>query len=79
MLENSNSRNAWRVVERAVEKWKKLNELLEYVDKKMSTLSEDEVIPIASDKETAALLERFSGDPEIQKGAVEFDHAQKLE
>jgi hypothetical protein len=34
---------------------------------------------IAADKETAALLERFSGDPEVQKAAAEFDHAQKLE
>jgi hypothetical protein len=45
ILENSNSRNAWRVVEQAVEKWKKLNELLAYVDKKMAALSEEEVIP----------------------------------
>jgi hypothetical protein len=34
---------------------------------------------IAADKETAALLERFSGHPEVQKAASEFDHAQKLE
>jgi hypothetical protein len=34
---------------------------------------------IAADKETEALLERFSGDPEVQKAAAEFDHAQKLE
>src|SRR4029077_17320878 len=34
---------------------------------------------IAADKETAALLRRFSGDPEVQKAAAEFDHAQKLE
>jgi hypothetical protein len=34
---------------------------------------------IAADKETAALLERFSGHPEVQKAAAEFDHAQKLE
>jgi hypothetical protein len=38
-----------------------------------------EILEIAADKETAALLERFSGDPEIQKAAAEFDHAQKLE
>ena len=34
---------------------------------------------IAADKETAALLERFSGHPEVQKAASEFDQAQKLE
>jgi hypothetical protein len=38
-----------------------------------------EIQEIAADKETAALLERFSGDPEVQKAAAEFDHAQKLE
>jgi hypothetical protein len=38
-----------------------------------------EILEIAADKETAALLERFSGDPEVQKTAAEFDHAQKLE
>jgi hypothetical protein len=38
-----------------------------------------EIREIAADKETAALLERFSGDPEVQKAASEFDHAQKLE
>ena len=38
-----------------------------------------EILEIAADKETAALLERFSGDPEVQKAAAEFDHAQKLE
>ena len=34
---------------------------------------------VAADKETAALLERFSGDPQVQKAATEFDNAQKLE
>jgi hypothetical protein len=34
---------------------------------------------IAADKETAALLKRFSGDPGVQKATSEFDHAQKLE
>jgi hypothetical protein len=34
---------------------------------------------IAADKETAALLKRFSGDPGVQKAAAEFDNAQKLE
>jgi hypothetical protein len=34
---------------------------------------------VAADKETAALLKRFSGHPEVQKAASEFDHAQKLE
>jgi hypothetical protein len=38
-----------------------------------------EIQEVAADKETAALLERFSGDPEVQKAAAEFDHAQKLE
>jgi hypothetical protein len=38
-----------------------------------------EIREIAADKETAALLERFSGDPQVQKAASEFDHAQKLE
>jgi len=32
-----------------------------------------------ADKETAALLERFSGHSEVQKATAEFDHAQKLE
>jgi hypothetical protein len=38
-----------------------------------------EIREIAADKETAALLERFSGDPQLQKAAAEFDQAQKLE
>ena len=38
-----------------------------------------EIPEMVADKETAALLERFSGDPEVQKAAAEFDHAQKLE
>ena len=38
-----------------------------------------EIREIAADKETAALLERFSGHPEVQKAAAEFDHAQKIE
>jgi hypothetical protein len=38
-----------------------------------------EIPEMVADKETAALLERFSGDPEVQKAASEFDHAQKLE
>jgi hypothetical protein len=38
-----------------------------------------EILEIAADKETAVLLERFSGNLEIQKAAAEFDHAQKLE
>jgi hypothetical protein len=38
-----------------------------------------EILEIAADKETAALQERFSGDPELQKAAAEFDQAQKLE
>jgi hypothetical protein len=38
-----------------------------------------EIREIAADKETAALLKRFSGDPEVQRAAAEFDHAQKLE
>ena len=37
-----------------------------------------EIREIAADKETAALLKRFSGHPEIQKAAAEFDNAQKL-
>jgi hypothetical protein len=37
------------------------------------------ILEIAADKETAASLERFSGHPEVQKAAAEFDHAQKLE
>jgi hypothetical protein len=45
ILENSTSRNTLRVVERAVEKWKKLNELLAYVDKRMSSFAKDELIP----------------------------------
>jgi hypothetical protein len=38
-----------------------------------------EIREIAAEKETAALLERFSGHPEVQKAAAEFDHAQTLE
>jgi hypothetical protein len=38
-----------------------------------------QVQEMVADKETAALLERFSGDPEVQKAASEFDQAQKLE
>ena len=38
-----------------------------------------EIQEIAADKKTAALLERFSGDSEVQKAASEFDQAQKLE
>ena len=38
-----------------------------------------EIQEIAADKKTAALLERFSGDPQLQKAAAEFDQAQKLE
>ena len=39
-----------------------------------------EIQEIAADKETAALLKRrFSGHPEAQKAAAEFDQAQKLE
>jgi hypothetical protein len=38
-----------------------------------------EIREIAAEKETAALLKRFSGDPEVQKAAAKFDHAQKLE
>jgi hypothetical protein len=38
-----------------------------------------EILKIAADKETAALLERFSCDPEVQKAAAEFDRAQELE
>jgi hypothetical protein len=32
-----------------------------------------------ADKETVALLARFSGDPEVRKATAEFDDAQKLE
>jgi len=45
ILESSTSRNTLRVVERAVEKWKKLNELLAYADKKMASLAKGELIP----------------------------------
>ena len=38
-----------------------------------------EIREIAAEKETAALLERFSGDSQVQKAASEFDHAQKVE
>jgi hypothetical protein len=38
-----------------------------------------EIREIAADKETAALLKQFFGDPGVQKAAAEFDHAQKLE
>ena len=38
-----------------------------------------EIREVAAEKETAALLKRFSGDPEVQKAAAEFDNAQKLE
>jgi hypothetical protein len=38
-----------------------------------------EIREIAAEKETAALLQRFSDDPEVKKAASEFDHAQKLE
>jgi hypothetical protein len=38
-----------------------------------------EIRETAAERETAALLKRFSGDPEVQKAAAEFDHAQKLE
>jgi hypothetical protein len=33
----------------------------------------------AADEEPSILLQRFSGDPEVQKAAAEFDNAQKLE
>jgi hypothetical protein len=33
----------------------------------------------AADEETAALLKRFSGTPNVQKATVEFERAQKAE
>jgi hypothetical protein len=38
-----------------------------------------EILENAANKETAALLKRFSHHPEVQKAAAEFEHAQKLE
>jgi hypothetical protein len=34
---------------------------------------------IAAEKATAALLQRYGAEPDVQKAATEFDHAQKLE
>ena len=38
-----------------------------------------EIREIAAEKETAALLQRHSASPEVQKAAAEFDQAQKVE
>jgi hypothetical protein len=33
----------------------------------------------AADKETAALLKRFEGNPDVEKAKVDFDRAQEVE
>jgi hypothetical protein len=33
----------------------------------------------SADEETAFLLERFSGNPDVEKARIEFEHAQKVE
>jgi hypothetical protein len=38
-----------------------------------------EIQEIAADKETAALLQRYEADSNVQKAAAQFDQAQKVE